>query len=236
MEAFCAVGHRIYSQSSREVWLAVRKRVWSRIRPSIKLRLLDGLDRIVRVRDQIGAAAAVSTLPPVQVIPELWYGDGYTYDGCTGPVIIKGRAFFACILPAQTATLEDEGFLRRLMVHEFCHCLWHLTEVVKASDAGITKLSDPDYDQNSDVDDRSHLAAPEDWFGLMDVENMLYTNYACHCTIQNLVGLLGQLPVRTSPPRKYIVDIPIALVDEVITHVRNLTTRTPSGSAESQRQ
>ena len=101
--------HRIYSKRSPEVWLAVGKLAWSQLPLSLKSRFLEGLERIVTLRDQIGAAAAVSSMPPIQVIPELWYDDDRCFDGCAGPLTVNGNTVFGCTLPAQTATLEDEG-------------------------------------------------------------------------------------------------------------------------------
>jgi len=45
-------------------------------------------------------------MPPIQVIPELWYDDDRCFDGCAGPLIVNGNKVFGCTLPAQTATLE----------------------------------------------------------------------------------------------------------------------------------
>ena len=99
--------HRIYSKRSPEVWLAMGKREWSQLPLSLKARFLEGLERIATLRDQIGAAAAVSSMPPVQVVPELWYDDDRCFDGCAGPLTVNGNTVFGCTLGAadrRTAT------------------------------------------------------------------------------------------------------------------------------------
>lgn len=85
---------RFYSKRSPEVWLAVGKLAWSQLPLSLKSRFLDGLERIATLRDQIGAAAAVSSMPPIQVIPELWYDD----DSTSGirPIIGTARLSQEC--------------------------------------------------------------------------------------------------------------------------------------------
>ena len=151
------------------------KLAWSQLPLSLKSRFLDGLERIATLRDQIGAAAAVSSMPPIQVIPELWYDDDRCFDGCAGPLIVNGNTVFGCTLPAQTATLEDEGTLRRVMVHEFCHCFWWLTDEVNAMDSGGTTIDTSGLDQNSDSDDRYQMVDSEDWFGVEDASRMIYS-------------------------------------------------------------
>jgi len=153
----------------------VAKLAWSQLPLSLKSRFLDGLERIATLRDQIGAAAAVSSMPPIQVIPELWYDDDRCFDGCAGPLIVNGNTVFGCTLPAQTATLEDEGTLRRVMVHEFCHCFWWLTDEVNAMDSGGTTIDTSGLDQNSDSDDRYQMVDSEDWFGVEDASRMIYS-------------------------------------------------------------
>lgn len=144
---------RLYPKRSPEVWLAVGKLAWPQLPLRLKSRFLNGLGRIATLRDQIGAAAAVSSMPPIQVIPELWYDDDRCFAACAGPLTVKGNTVFGCTLPAQTATLENEGTLRRVMVHEFCHCFWWLTDEVNARDSGGTTIDTSGLDQNSDSDD-----------------------------------------------------------------------------------
>ena len=217
-----AMDSRFYSKRSPEVWLAVDKLAWSQLPLSLKSRFLDGLERIATLRDQIGAAAAVSSMPPVQVVPELWYDDDRCFDGCAGPLTVNGNTVFGCTLPAQTAMLEDEGVLRRVMVHEFCHCFWWLTDEVNAMDSGGTTIDTSGLDQNSDSDDRYQMVDPKDWFGVEDASRMIYSVSPETQRIQdNLMGLIGSLPERHSPPRRFGLKH-VTLPDDVKTHVRKL--------------
>jgi len=224
---------RLYSKRSPEVWLTVGKLAWSQVPLSLKSRFLEGLERIAALRDQIGAAAAVSSMPPIEVIPELWYDDHRCFDGCARPLIANGTRVFGCTLPAQTATLEDEGLLRRIMVHEFCHCFWWLADEVNAMDTGGTPTDTSGLDQNSDSDDRFQMVDPRDWFGVDDAGSMIYSGSPETQLIEdNLIGLIGRLPERHSPPRSFSLKH-VTLPSEVRTHVRKLRiTGTPEAPAK----
>ena len=217
-----AMNSRLYSKRSREVWLKMGKLAWSQIPLALRSRLLEGLERTASVRDQIGAAAAVSSMPPVQVVPELWYDDERCCDGCAGPLIVNGNRVFGCTLPAQTATLEDEELLRRVMVHEFCHCFWWSADEVNAKDAGVTTIDTSGLDQKSDSDDRFQMVDPGDWFGAEDANRMIYQDSPETQRIQdNLSGLIGCLPQRISPPKRFTVK-KITLPNDIEAHVRRL--------------
>jgi len=216
------MARRIYSKRSPEVWLAVGKLAWSRLPLPMQSRFLEGLERIATLRDKIGAAAAVSSMPPIQVIPELWYDHERCFDACAGPLVVDGTTMFGCIFPAQTATLEDEAVLRRVMVHEFCHCFWWLTDEVNALDSGGTTIDTSGLDQRSDSDDRYQMVDPKDWFGVEDARRMIYSGSPETRQIQdNLMGLIGRLPERHSPPRRFRLKN-VTLPDDIKTHVRNL--------------
>lgn len=65
--------------------------------------------------------------------------------------------------------------LRRVMVHEFCHCFWWLADEVDAMDSGGTTIDTSDLDQNSDSDDRYQMVDPTDWFDVADASRMIYS-------------------------------------------------------------
>lgn len=198
---------------------------WSRLPLSLKSRFLNGLERIADLRDNIGAAAAVSSMPPIQTVPVLWYDDDRCYDAWAGPLIVNGKTVFGCTLPAQTATLEDEGILRRVLVHEFCHCFWWLADEVNARDAGKATIDTGGLDQKSDSDDRYQMVDPKDWFGPEDASRMIYSGSPEAQRIQdNLIGLIGLLPERHSPPRRFSVQ-QVNLPNDVKAHVRELRMR-----------
>jgi len=213
---------RFYSKRSHEVWLTAGKRAWSQLLPSLQARFLDGLERIAALREQIRAAAAVSSMPPVQVIPELWYDNDRCFDGCARPLIVNGSRVFGCTLPAQTATLPDKGLLRRVMVHEFCHCFWWLADQVNAMDSGRMTTDTSDLDQNSDSDDRCQMVDPECWFGAEDSSRMIYSGSPETRRIQdNLTGLIGSLPERHTPPKVFNLKH-VTVPADIENHVRKL--------------
>jgi hypothetical protein len=114
-------------------------------------------------------------MPPIQIVPQLWYTDDGSADGCAGPLAGDRFTTFGCTLPAQTATLEDDGILRRTIVHEFSHCFYFLARIVSAADAGLKTVSESGtFDQYSDEDDRQIMVTPEDWFGKDDAESMVH--------------------------------------------------------------
>jgi hypothetical protein len=137
-------------------------------------------------------------------------------------LIVNGNTVFGCTLPAQTATLADEGVLRSVLVHEFCHCFWWLAEDVKAMDAEVTPSDTSRLDQKSDSDDRYQMVDPRDWFGAHDASRMIYYGSPEVQQIQdNLRGLIGSLPERHSPPRRFSVKH-MTLPNDVQAHVRKL--------------
>lgn len=223
------VTNRIYSEASRDVWLQhTGKLAWSRVPLTIKESLLTSLERIARIRDEIGADALVHSMPPIQVVPELWFNDeGSQQDGCAGPLTGDGFKTFGCTLPAQTATLEDEGIIRRTIVHEFSHCFYFSANAVEAVDAGLetTPVRD-NFDRFSDEDDRSVMVVPEEWFGKGDAESMVHHDSQDGPAIRdNRVELSAHLP-RRAPPGRWKEALGVQIGKDVIAHVHKLAGRT----------
>lgn len=68
------------------------------------------------------------------------------------------------------------------------------------------------------------LVDPEDWFGLEDASRMIYSGSPETQRIQdNLMGLIGSLPERHSPPRRFSLKH-VTVPDDVKTHVQKLRT------------
>ena len=72
------------------------------------------------------------------------------------------------------------------------------------------------------------MVDPKDWFGVEDASRMIYSGSPETQRIQdNLMGLIGRLPERHSPPRRFSLKR-VTLPNDVKTHVRNLRmTGTP---------
>jgi hypothetical protein len=75
---------------------------------------------------------------------------------------------FGVELPVHVALSEDEEAIQRVLLHEFGHCFFYLSEVVEAIDAGLTEIVDQHKGEASytdeDAADRPRLVDPIDWF------------------------------------------------------------------------
>jgi hypothetical protein len=66
------------------------------------------------------------------------------------------------------------------------------------------------------------MVDPKDWFGMEDASRMIYSGSPETQRIQdNLMGLVGSLPERRSPPRRFSLKH-VKLPSDVKTHVRKL--------------
>src|SRR5262249_51976589 len=73
---------RIYSGYDRYVWLTCSGAKWSALPTTVKNTLLGGLDRIAKIRADLSGTAKVKTMPPVEVVCELWVMDTGTIPAC----------------------------------------------------------------------------------------------------------------------------------------------------------
>src|SRR5215469_9666088 len=114
---------RIYSKTSEEIWLATSPATWSALPLSLKLSLLEGIERVAAARREIAGSAKVKSMPPVEVITEILRSpkNNDPIDR-VGSQLLKTRdaMFVGVRLPAPTVLCE--AVLRPVLVHEFAHC------------------------------------------------------------------------------------------------------------------
>ncbi len=149
-----------------------------RLRLPIPLRvaLFDGVERIKRVRDEIREASPVRWMPSVRVRGVVWLAPDRRGgpSGMRGFIQVGDAAEICAVIPAQTVVC-DEGYQRKLLVHEFSHCFDFLRRAVAMQDSGSGTLALPVWADPSDERvDREQLADPHDWFGPRDVEEFIF--------------------------------------------------------------
>jgi hypothetical protein len=84
-------------------------------------RLLEGVERVASIRAEIGSAAKVATMPPVEIVPYIWTRNRALICGRVTALRRGDGSFFGVQLPAPTALCTDRTAVRALLVHEFAH-------------------------------------------------------------------------------------------------------------------
>ena len=214
------------SRITPDVWLRTSSTTWLGLRRDLKTELLEGLERVARVRAAIAATAKVPELPPVEVHAELW---GDVVDDVM--IVNHGRSillrwrnnnlYHGVALPACAATIEDESVLRRVLVHEFCHCFWSQQEMVRTG--GWDALLDPNHDPHDDAADRRRLVLPGDWLGENDGGEVIHHNDPQLDVVnEEFVVLRARLPLVAGPQSRIGVNQQIAIAPAVVDHCKNL--------------
>src|SRR4051794_22553185 len=76
---------RIFSRASPHVWLATSSGMWSMLPFEVKRELLQAIETVAAIRCSIALAAKVETMPPVEIVLEIWRSakNDATIDGMT---------------------------------------------------------------------------------------------------------------------------------------------------------
>jgi len=162
----------IASKITPEVWLRSGTATWSNLSLPLKRDLLAGLERIADLRRDIAIHAKIQTMPPVEIVSEIWATDTGTIDGRAGIVRYQGTMTLGAQLPALTAMCADERAVRRILVHEFSHCFHNALIAVDTASRGGQVVELPEYDPFNANEDAMRLGTPGDWFGDDDVASM----------------------------------------------------------------
>jgi len=126
-------------------------------------------------------------------------------------------------LPAQTALHSNESHVRALLVHEFAHSFYYMTEIVNRADRGLPlSLWDGLSDPFNDANDRAKLVNPFDWFCKQDAEAFMYhSDHRLNEIDKDLPELRGELPV--VPPRlDFNVTARFCIEEGIVAHIRRL--------------
>lgn len=226
----------IQDDNANWVFFAKKNSRWARLPRRHKEELKRAVANVERIRAQIGADAAVSSMPPVQIVDEIWVHPDWSgaIDGRTTPIVVNGSTYFGAQLPAPTILLPDDELIRAVLVHEFTHCFFHMTQVIDAVDAG---MSDGVLTLGSDCkdvfSDRDHedaaMVNPDDWFGRSDAESFLTWHDARfqgpieEAQIKIILTLKKYLPVKTPNPNFEASSI--VVMQDVADHIRMLRNR-----------
>ncbi len=183
--------------------------------------IIQGRERVERIRSEIAFCAKISTMPPVRIVDVGWVtpSAGGMICARSGPIRIGGTYWFGVELPAPTVIFPDDDTLRRILVHEFAHCFFYLRRAIESTGGEIRFERDP-YDER---DDRAFLADPDDWFGERDVreftvqhDEILEKSHA----LFDKRWVDGGLPVETPEPQFRIDQFGVP--DPVAEHVQRL--------------
>ena len=140
----------------------------------IKMLLKQGTRRIAVVREELSASAKVRSMPPIEAVGEIWMYEKGTIGARAVPLKIGGRKHLGVQVAAQTIVHSDKSVLRALLVHEYSHCFYTLTELIKRMDDGLPLIICDQFDPTSDDHDRDRMADPAEWFSESDVRNFMY--------------------------------------------------------------
>lgn len=207
-----------------QVRLSVGPVRWSLLPNTIKQQLLEGTKIIAEIRQEISQAAKVRSMPPVEVLDELWVvpGEAGSIHGRATPLSVNGDNLLGVQLPAQVAVHRERDVIRAILVHEFAHCFSYATKIWHAMEAGETRVEiQKSPDLNEEEADRALLIKPADWFGEQDARTFAYTqDERLEAVDQELIPLKRHLQVVT-PPLKFSVS-GIGLTEDVIEHIKKL--------------
>lgn len=194
------MGTFVYPFRSEHVWLKARRPTWRSLAPSIKRTLSDAAKNIVTIREAIEADAQVHSMPPVEIVAELWRHEDSLVHGRMLPME-RGKAWEIGVqLPASTAVHHDPTLIRSILVHEFAHCFFCLVDTLRRG--GVVPYEHVDV--LDDAADQARMADPENWFGAEDIKRFSYhDDQALHELEQNFMDL-GVLPLM-DPDLRYSV-------------------------------
>jgi hypothetical protein len=192
----------VFPFQSERVWLKARHRTWKPLAPRIKRDLCDAAKNVATIRDAISADAQVHSMPPVEIVAELWRTNDDRFIFGRATALERGKEWeFGVQLPASTAVHCNPMQIRRVLVHEFSHCFFMLAECIqKRNDLSIDPTLDPviknNFDIHDDSADRARLTNPKDWFGADDVDGFVYHDDPATDEIQyDVFALAGILPL-----------------------------------------
>lgn len=204
---------------------------WRRVPGHLKLRILDGVERITEIHAGLAEALQVTSLPPVVVHDALWWEPGVTIivSGRAGPIPIAPPAsVFGVELPVHVALSDAANGIRRVLLHEFGHCFFHDALIIDTADAGRTVIDGgrgPRQNVYTDeAGDRAALVDPAEWFIGDAVTDFPYWGDA---GIQGLADSVGQWigMFRADPPVVGYTVHQFAIPDDIVTHVHRLRER-----------
>ena len=191
--------------------------------PQLKERLRTGTERIARIRELIARDAKVSVMPPVELVGEIWiFGHGIV-EGCAVPLNREDSIEWGVQVPAHLAIQGNDATLRAVLVHEFAHCFYYVSDMIHRLDRGTSmEIAYAPFDPTNDHHDRDLLVNPHDWFGENDARDFIHhADQRLKTADENLSEIAEYLPVVT-PDLKIRIRGSYSLDDEIVDYVRSL--------------
>jgi hypothetical protein len=196
-------------------WVTLRRHPvrWAKLPSRIRIAIVDGVERVRRIRSEIASHALVPVMPPVEVVDVCWTDPEQTgcIHGQSAPVTINGDQMFGAVISAPVVVHADDAALRGVLLHEFSHCFYFHRRVVEHVLSGRTdrlKIGRERANFLDDDRDREMLERPEDWFSKEDVEIFPFhdADLLERCTDRIATEWVGRgLPVEV-PNRSFHLD------------------------------
>ncbi len=180
-------------------------------------RLMEGVERVAAIRAEIGSAAKVTTMPPVEIVPYIWTRERALICGRVTALRQGDSAYFGVQIPAPTALCTDRAAVRALLVHEFAHWFYIATRVVNGSEQAGGSL-DLRSEGLGEADTQIHAA---DWFGEEDARNFIQHGDEATRGISSQAAGLEKLFYVVSPRMGDAVGN-IHISEDVRAHIRGL--------------
>jgi hypothetical protein len=192
---------RTAAEQTDAVWLRVNSRSWSRVPAAVRESLLLGMERIAAIRLAIAKSAKVRSMPPIEIVPEVWSDGQGLISGRTQMLALRKAMFVGVQLPATTAACLDRTAVRRVLVHEFSHCFYYQMRAVEDQVTGVTSSDIAEGFDVFNADDDARLMVPaNEWFGRADAKAVaLHHDPRLQRFEKYMVALAPVLPVLVPP-------------------------------------
>jgi hypothetical protein len=181
---------------------------------------MEGVERVASIREEIGSAAQVATMPPVEIVPYIWTRERSLICGRVTALRQGDGAYFGVQIPAPTALCTDRAAVRALLVHEFAHWFYLATRVVNGSEPAEQAGGTLDLRSEGlgEADTQIHAG---DWFGEEDARNFIQHGDAATRGISSQAAGLETLFYVVSPRMGDAVGN-IQISEDVRAHIRKL--------------
>lgn len=196
---------------------------WQKIPKWLQARLIKAIGRVSKVRKAIAKSAKVANMPPVEVVAELWDNQQSSTPGMATPMQIGNTFYNGVRLAAQTVLYKNDEFLRAVLVHEFAHCFYYITDFVKRLDSGLAlNFSWPEFDPFNKADDEAHMVNLSEWFIDEDVKKFMpHDDSRIMPTHKIIEEFKDRLPV-VMPKLNYEITGQLGIEDDVYEHIKRL--------------
>jgi hypothetical protein len=226
--------------ASASVQLTGNNKDWFKIPPRIRTVIKNnGLKRLIQLHNSIANDAQLP-MPTIHVIPIGWCfpENGGVVYGMAIPIPVMDLYQWGTVVPASTLVIvDDDTVLRRILCHEFAHCFWYITRILRERKNGEWISIESGKGQTTTdllndqlAKDKKELVDPVQWFGEWDAEHFLPEGGEPLANATKLFAqrwILPGLPI-TSPSMKLYFKGTLEIPDEIEAHIWKLEKKTDS--------